>query len=137
MSFHTEAKTIEQDKTTKTPEETSSSEQESSTTSENSAPLSKRLIQKKTTPTIIAESTGKSIRNRQSSLPKALENPVLIKTIDMSKQESQKKKSVQHRVTNRYDANRGKAEPQSPIQEMGLTDKSPEFQACVKFIEAI
>ena len=46
-------------------------------------------------------------------------------------------KTVQHRVTNRYDANRGKAEPQSPIQEMGLTDKSLEFQACVKFIEAI
>ena len=135
MSFHAEAKTIEQDKTTKTPEETSSSEQESSTTSENSAPLSKRLIQKKTTPTVIDESTGKSIRNRQSPLAKALENPVLIKTIDMPKQESQKKKEFS--IVSPTDTTPTEAKPslKSPIQEMGLTDKSPEFQACVKFLE--
>ena len=117
ISFKTELKTTEKDrtdnKTPKTSEKTSSSkqEEESSITSENSAPSPKLFNQKKKTPTAIAKPTRKSIRNRQSTVAKAFGNPFPINTIDEIKQEGQKKNKFQHRIANRPDTDNLKTEP--------------------------
>ena len=114
MSLQTE----NEQETNKSPEKDDDS---SSTSEEPISPSPKRQNQKNTPP---ATATRKSTRNRQATLATALGNPIPIA-----------QKAVRNRLTTRK-----MQEPQSLkslIQEMGFTENTPEYKACVQFIQAI
>ena len=141
LSFQTGAKAIEKKESRqhnkKKPENTSSSakEEHSSTASEKSSPTPKRLNQKKTFPTVIAELIRKSVQNRQSTLAKLLGSPVLINTI--AKKTEGQKKTIQFSMESPPDKTTRNTKPslKTLIQEIVFAYKSPEFQACVKFLQ--
>ena len=118
---------IEQE-TNKSPEKDDDS---SSTSEEPISPSPKRQNQKHTPP---ATATRKSTRNRQATLATALGNPIPISTIQIVRATGKKQFEI--------DSPPEKPTQDSPslkslIQEMGFTEKNPEYKACVQFIQAI
>ena len=79
----------------------------------------------------------KKVRNRQSTLPHALGNAVPINTIENLK--ARPKKRIQFSIDSPPDKTTSSTKPSliSLIQELGFTDKTPEYQAFMKFLEAI
>ena len=110
---------------------------QSSTTSENVAPSSERPNQKGTPPSNFVMPTRSSTRNRQPTLTNALANPIPINTIIETNREA--KAILQFEIDLPPDKPEAgtKSSLNSLIQEMGFTDKTPEYQVCVKFLEAI
>ena len=122
--------------TTTTLENSSShSDDNHSTTSSEDIALSPKRQNKKGTPPTPPEPQKKSTRNRQSALTNAFGNAIPINTITEG---SGKTKEFYFEID---------SPPEQPkseypslktfIQEMGFTDKTPQYQACLKFIEAI
>ena len=103
----------------------------SSTCEDNISPSPERQNQKHTPPAV---ATRKSTRNRQAILAAALGNPIPISTIQIASTTGKKLfelGSPPEKSTQNYPSLK------SLIQEMGFTDKTPEYKACVQFIEAI
>ena len=105
----------------------------STTSSEDIAPSPKRQNKKGTPPTP-TEPQRKSTRNRQSTLTNAFGNAIPINTITEG---SGKTKEIRFEI----DSPPEKSKSEYPslkalIQEMGFTDKTPQYQTCLKFIEA-
>ena len=119
--------------------ETSSlnNEGNSSTPSEDIAPSPKRLNQKRTPQASAAIPTRKSTRNRQLTLTNALGNPILINTINDASQKT--KTPLQFEIDSPPDKPETENNPSLKplIQEMGFTEKTPKYQACVRFLKAI
>ena len=105
----------------------------SSSASEDLAPSPKRHNHQRMPSTNIA--TRKSTKNRQATLTTALGNPIFIKAIETSNTPETRHFEI--------DSPPEKFTPEnypslkSLIQKMGFTEKTPEYKACVKFIEAI
>ena len=81
-----------------------------------------------------ATATRKSARNRQVTLSTALGNPIPISTVQITGATGTKQIEI--------DSPPEKSKQDSPslkslIQEMGFLEKTPEYKACVQFIEAI
>ena len=115
-------------------EKTTNTEKEddlSSTSEENISPSPKRQNQKITPPAI---ATRKSIRARQATLATALGNPIPINATQNTSTQETKKLEI--------DSPLEKSKPDTPslkplIQEMGFSEKTPEYKACIQFIQAI
>ena len=141
MSLQTENK-VEKSTNNNTREKSTSrlsdNDEQSSTSSEDIAPSPKRRNQKRTPPTISTVPQRKSTRNRQSALSTAFGNPVPINTISDKNNDGQQK-SFRFEIDSPPDEPKTENYPslKSLIQEMGFAEKSPQYQACVKFIEAI
>ena len=113
-------------------------EEKLSTTSEILAPSPKRLNQKKK-PLIalFTEPTRKSVRTRQSSLANAFGSPIPINAIKEMKLGSKKKKQFNIKSPTEGTQSPPKTNLKSLIQKIGFSDKTPEYQACMKLLEAI
>ena len=112
-----------------------SDDNQSTTSSEDVAPSPKRQNQKGTPPT--SEPQRKSTRNRQSALSNAFGNAIPINTIT-ELESNEKPKEI--RLETDSPPEQQKLENPSLktlIQEMGFSNKTPQYQACSKFIEAI
>ena len=111
---------------------------QSSASSEDFAPSPKRQNQKRTPPANATEPLQKSTRNRQSALFHAFGNPVPISAIN-DKNDEEKKKQIKFQIDSPPDKRDTDNYPslKSLIQEMGFTEKTPQYRACVKLIEAI
>ena len=110
---------------------------QSSDSSEDIAPSPKRQNKKQTRPTSATEPLRKSTRNRQSALSHAFGNAVPFNAIEDKKNE-ETKQPIRFQIdspSNRQEDNCRSLK--SLIQEMGFTEKSPQFKACIKIIEAI
>ena len=111
---------------------TAENEDDSSSTSEETTSTSpKRQNQKNTPP---ATATRKSTRNRQATLATAQCNPIPISTVQITSTTGTKQFEI--------DSPPEKSKQDSPslkslIQEMGFSEKTPEYKACVQFIPAI
>ena len=95
------------------------------------APSPKRQNQKNTPP---ATATRKSTKNRQATLATALGNPIPISTIQIASATGKKQFEI--------DSSPDKSAQDLPslkslTQETGFTKKTPEYKACVQFIQAI
>ena len=93
----------------------------------------KLLNQKCTPPTIKAVPQRKSTRNRQSALSTAFGNPNGINNTNEGQ------KTIRFEIDSPPDKTNTDNYPslKSLIQEMGFTEKIPQYQACGKFIEVI
>ena len=111
---------------------------QSSASSEDTAPSPKRQNKKRTPPANATESLRESTRNRQSALSHAFGNPVPINAIN-NKHFEKKKGAIQFQIDSPPDKRDTENYPslKSLIQEMGFTEKTPQYRACVKLIEAI
>ena len=103
----------------------------SPTSEENTSPSPKRQNQKITPPVI---ATRKSTRARQATLATALGNPIPINAIQKTSTAGKKQFEI--------DSPPEKSKPDTPslkflIQEMGFSEKTPEYKACIQFIQAI
>ena len=83
------------------------------------------------------EPLRKSTRNRQAALSHAFGNPVPINTIE-DKKDEETKRPIEFQIDSPSD----KQSNNSPslkllIQEMGFTAKTPQYKACIRFIEVI
>ena len=78
----------------------------------------------------------RSTGQRHSTFAKAFGDPIPINIIDES---DTRKKPVNFNIDSPSDQIYPSAKPslKSPIQEMGFADKSPEYKACMNFLEAI
>ena len=110
---------------------------QSSDSSEDIAPSQKRQNKKQTPPTNAPEPLRKSTRNRQSALSHAFGNPVPINAIE-DQQNEETKQSIRFQIDS-PPARQENAYPSltSLIQEMGFTETTPQFKACIKLIETI
>ena len=134
------------DKTTKTKAPTtekithSDTESNKSSNSEEAAELSpKRMNQEKSPPATTSTSENmalsrRSTRHRQSTLAKAFGDPIPINSINES---DTSKKPLNFNIDSPSDQIYPPAKPslKSLIQEMGFADKSPEYKACMDFLE--
>ena len=99
------------------------------TSEENNSLSPKRQNQKKTPPGI---ATRKSTRARQATLATALGNPIPINTIQ----------NISKAGTKLFEIDSPPEKtPDTPslkilIQEMGFSEKTPEYKACIQFIQA-
>ena len=123
--------------------ESSHSDDSRSTKSTEDVALSpKRRNQKSTPPTPLASAVApqkKLTRNCQSAPTKASENAVPINTINEKDNENNE---GQKEFRFEIDSPHEKPKPEYPslkslIQDVGFTEKIPQYQACVKFVEAI
>ena len=135
MSLQTEKEAME---TTKANLKESSDSMDEDKRSSTATEISARRSQKNTPPNIKSISpTRKLTRDRQSSLANALGNPIPINTIENTK-------SATHEQT-QFDIDSPTESTQSPTkpslktlkQEIGYSDKTPEYEACKKFLKAI
>ena len=80
-------------------------------------------------------SSRRSTRHRQPTLAKTFENPIPINNIN----ESDSSKKPNFNIDSPSDQIYPPEKPslKSLIQEMGFTDNSPEYRACISFLEAI
>ena len=110
---------------------------QSSDSSEDITPSPKRQNKNQTPPTNAPEPLRKSTRNRQSALSHAFGNPVPINAIE-DKQNEETKQSIRFKIDS-PPARQENAYPslKSLIQELGFTETTPQFKACIKLIEAI
>ena len=103
----------------------------SSTSEENTSPSPKRQNQKITPPAI---ATRKSTRARQVTLATALGNPIPINAIQTTSTAGTKQFEIgsppekSKQVTTSL---------KSLIREMRFSEKTPEYKACIQFIQAI
>ena len=123
------------------PEKTESSHSDdsrSTTSTEYVAPSRKRQNQKSTPPTALASQRESNI-NRQSALTNAFGNAVPINTInDKDNKNNEGRKEFRFEIDSPPDKKKTEyISLKSFIQEMGFTEKTPQYQDCVKFIEAI
>ena len=114
-----------------TPNNNSKNEDDSSSTSEETTSSSRKRQNQKNTPP--ATATRKSTRNRQATLATALGNPIPISTIQIPSATGIKQFEI--------DSPPEKLKQDSPrlkslIQEMEFSEKTPEYKACVQFIQA-
>ena len=111
---------------------------QSSASSEDIAPSPKRQNKKLTPPANATEPLQKSTRNRQLALSHAFGNPVPINAIN-DKNDEEKKKLVNFQIESPADKRDTDNYPslKSLIQEMGFTEKTPQYRARVKLLEAI
>ena len=123
---------------TPTKETTIHSETESnrSSNSEAAEPSPKRANQKKTPPASTSVNMApmrRSIRQRHSTLAEAFGDPIPINTIEES---ITHKKPVKFNIDSPPDHMNSPTIPslKSFIQEMGFTDKTPEYQVCMNFL---
>ena len=75
------------------------------------------------------------MRNRQSTLTMALENPIPINKID--KTNTSKTKQFEIDLPPEKSASENYPSLKLLFQEMGFAEKTPEYKACVKIIKAI
>ena len=111
----------------------SDKDENSSSASEDNAPSLKRQNQKRTPPT--NTDIRKSLRNRHSTLSTALGNPNPINTISVTS--NHKSRQLEIDTPQENSASENYPSLKSLIQEVGFTEKTREYKACVKFVEAI
>ena len=104
-------------------------------TSEKTAPSPKRLNKKKTSEIYkTIEPTQKSVRNRQSTIAWAVRSPIPKKTLEVTQISTLKKQFTKETSTD------GSPDKKptiiSLIAVMGFNEKSPQYQACFKHLEA-
>ena len=110
---------------------------QSSASSEDIAPSPKRQNKKQTPPANATEPLRKSTRNRQSALSHSFRNPVPINAIE-DKNDEETKQPIKFQIDSPSDKQTDNYPSlKSLIQEMGFTEKTSQYRACVKFIEAI
>ena len=137
MSLQTEV-AVEKEKTAPENSELSHSDDNQSNTSSEDVALSpKRQNQKRTPPA--QHHSRKSTRNRQSALSNAFGNAIPLNTInEQESNEVQKPKELGFEIDLPADQQKlDYPSLKSLIQEMSFTDKTPQYQACLKFLEAI
>ena len=100
------------------------------TSEENTSPSPKRQNQKITPPVI---ATRKSTRARQATLATALGNPIPINAIQNTSTAGTKHFEIDSPPEKTSDTPSQKF----LIQEMGFSEKTPEYKACIQFIKAI
>ena len=112
----------------------------SSNLEEAAEPSPKRIDQKKTPPATASTAENmvlsrRSTRHRQPTLAKAFGNPIPINNIN----ESNSSKKLNFNIDSPSDQIYPSEKPslKSLIQEMSFPDKSPEYIACMNFLEAI
>ena len=107
---------------------------QSSASSEDIAPSPKRQNKKRTPPANAIETLRKSTRNRQSALSHAFGNLVSLTLSTMKR-----KKPIKFQIDSPPDKRDTDNYPslKSLIQEICFTEKTPQYRACVKLIEAI
>ena len=111
---------------------TAENEDDSSSTSEETTSTSpKRQNQKNTPP---ATATRKSTRNRQATLATAQGNPIPISTVQITSTTGTKQFEI---YSPPEKSKQDSPSLKSLIQEMGFLEKTPEYKACVQFIQAI
>ena len=110
----------------------------STTSSEDVAPQPKIQNQKRTSPTGLAPQR-KTARNRQPALSNAFSNAFPINTVsEKNNENNEEQKAFRFEIDSPPDKPKtGYPSLKSLIQEMGFTGKTPQYQACVKFFEAI
>ena len=115
----------------------SDNDDQSSTSSEAIAPSPERQTQKLTPPTITTVPQQKSTRNRQSALSTAFGNHIPINAIIDKDDKGQK--SFRFVIDLPPDKLKTENYPclKLLIQELGFTEKTPQYQACVNFIKAL
>ena len=125
---------IEKEKTTTGDVESNQDDNRSTTSSEDLAPSPKRQNRKTTPPA--AEPSRKSTRIHQSALSNAFGNAIPINAIF-------KPKNIE-RESRRFEIDSPPEQEKSNypslktlIKKMGFSDETPQYQACLKFIEAI
>ena len=130
MTLETDAST-EKEKTTTVDVESSQDDNSSTTSSEDVAPSPERQNQKTTPPA--TEPSRRSTRNRQSALSNAFGNASPINTIFDP--------SNTNKESRRFEIDSPPEQDSSNypslkifIKEMGFSDETPEYQACLKFI---
>ena len=111
---------------------------QSSASSEDIAQSPKRQNKKRTPPANATEPLRKSTRNRQSALSHAFGEPVPINAIN-NKHDEENKKPIRFQIDSQPDKRHTDNYPslKSLIQEMGFNEKTRQYRACVKLIEAI
>ena len=137
MSLQTEV-AVEKEKTAPENSELSHlDDNQSNTSSEDVALSPKRQNQKRTPPA--QHHSRKSTRNRQSALSNAFGNAIPLNTInEQESNEVQKPKELGFEIDSPPDQQKlDYPSLKSLIQEMSFTDKTPQYQACLKFLEAI
>ena len=115
-------------------EQTTNEEKEddsSSTSEENTSPSPKRQNQKITPPAI---ATRKSTRARQAILATALGNPIPINAIQTTSATGTKHFEIDSPLEN---SKQNTPSLKSLIQEIRFYKKTPEYKACVQYIQAI
>ena len=133
MTLETEVST-EKEKTTTGDVESSQDDNQSTTSSEDVAPSPKRQNQKTTPPA--AEPSRRSTRNRQSALSNAFGNAIPINTIIEPR--NIEKESRQFQIDLPPEQEKSNLPSlKTLIKEMGFSDETPQYQTCLKFIEAI
>ena len=112
-----------------------------SNSEEAAEPAPKRFNQKRIPPAITSTSSNmapsrSSTRQRQSTLAKAIGDPFPTNNINES---DTRKKPLNFNIDSLSDQIYPSTKPslKSLIQEMGFADKSPEYKACIDFLEAI
>ena len=96
----------------------------SATSEENTSPSTKRQNQKVTPPAI---ATRKSTRARQATLATTPGNPIPINAIQTTSTTGAKQKKSKQDTPSL----------KSLIQEMEISEKTPQYKACIQFIQAI
>ena len=126
--------------TTETITHSDTESNKSSNSEEAAEPSPNRIDQKNTPPatTSTVENmvpSRRSTRHRQPTLAKAFGNPIPINNIN----ESDSSKKLNFKIDSPSDQIYSPEKPslKSLIQEIGFTDKSPEYRACMTFLEAI
>ena len=134
--------TLEKKKTVTTePEKSESSHSDDdrfTTPSEDVALSPKRQNQKSTPPALAPQK--KSTRKRQSALTNAFVNAVPINIINEQTESNEVQKEKEFRTKTDSPPDQSKSEYpslKSLIQEMVFMDNTPQYQACLKFVEAI
>ena len=119
-----------------------------SSTSENLPQSPKRVNQKATPESKQHQSkqlkpTRRSNRARQSTLAGAMGNPIPINTVEDTLQSPTKKFSIESPSDKQTSSQKMKTPDRTPpslknlITEMRFHEKSPEYQACLTFLDAI
>ena len=116
--------------------ESSQDDNKPTKSSEDVAPSSKRQNSKTTPPT--AEPLRKPTRIRQSALANTFGNAIPIDAV-IETGKIEEKKQVRKFEIDSPPAQKESNYPslETLIQDMGFSDKTPQYQACLKFIEAI
>ena len=124
------------EKTTTEDAESSQDDNRSTTSSEDVAPSPKWQNQKTTPPA--AEPSRKSTRNRQSALSNAFGNSIPINAIIEPENIEKTKESRRFEIDPPPEQQKSNYPSlKTLIKEMGFLDETPQYQACLKFIEAI
>ena len=121
-----------------------------SSTSKNLAPSPMRVNQKATpgskqhqSKQLQSKPTRKLNRTTQSTLVGSLGNPIPINAVEDTLQSPTKKFSIDSPTDRQTSSHEMKTPDQTPpsrknlIKEMGIHEKSPEYQACLTFLAAI